>query len=96
MTARFCSPLAVDLQAFLQFKRSLGYRYARAEFTLLEFDRFLQAYAVDHREWRFDKAALAWLSSKPQRKAISVGADAAVSRQFCSYMHRLPAPRIHA
>ena len=29
------------MHAFLQFKRSLGYGYIRAEFTLREFDRFL-------------------------------------------------------
>ncbi|MGA2990904.1 MAG: tyrosine-type recombinase/integrase [Candidatus Korobacteraceae bacterium] len=96
MMARFHGPLALDLQEFLHFKRSLGYGYARAEFTLLEFDRFLQEYAIQHREWRLDQAILAWLSSKPPRKAISVNMDAAVLRQFCSYLRRLPhRPPIH-
>jgi site-specific recombinase XerD len=90
MISRFNSPICVDLRGFLQFKRTLGYRYARAEFALLEFDRFLQEYAAQDSGWRLDQAALAWLASKPHRKAISVGSDAAVLRQFYSYLHRLP------
>ena len=90
MTRRFRSPLATDLQGFLQFKRRLGYRYDRAEFTLAEFDAFLAQYADRSVAWRFDQAALAWLASKPERKALSVSADAAVLRQFCRYHRRLP------
>jgi hypothetical protein len=41
MTNIFQGPTAGELRAFLQFKRSLGYGYMRAEFTLREFDRFL-------------------------------------------------------
>ena len=36
----FRGPMATELQAFLEFKRSLGYGYLRAEFTLREFDPF--------------------------------------------------------
>jgi hypothetical protein len=71
-------PTAGELHAFLQFKRSLGYGYMRAEFTLREFDRFLIQYAAEKRRWKLDRAAIAWLSSKPGRKPISVSADAAV------------------
>src|SRR5207253_176115 len=91
MTAQFHSPLSRELQGFLRFKRSLGYRYAQSEFTLREFDRFLKKYARKHRSWRLDQAILAWLASKPQRKAISVSVDATIVRQFCRYLHRLPA-----
>jgi integrase len=90
MTLRFYSLLSDDLQGFLLFKRSLGYRYTRAEFTLLEFDRFVQKYAEQHRTWQLDQAIVAWLASKPQRKAVSVSMDAAVLRQFCSYLRRRP------
>ena len=41
----FQGPTAREMHAFLQFKRSLGYGYMRAEFTLREFDRFLIQYA---------------------------------------------------
>ena len=79
---------AGELHAFLQFKRSLGYGYMRAEFTLREFDRFL----TGHRRWKLDQAAIAWLSSKPGRKPISVSADAAVLRQFYRYLRRSSEP----
>lgn len=90
MTTRFHSPLSADLQAFLQFKRNLGFRYVRAEFTLLEFDRFLQPYAARCRAWHLDQAILAWLATKPPRRAVSVSMDMAVLRQFCLYLRRLP------
>jgi integrase/recombinase XerD len=84
----FQGPLAAEMQAFLQFKRSLGYGYVRPEFTLREFDRFLITYAAANRSWHLGQAAIAWLSSKPGRKAISVSADAAVLRQFYRYLRR--------
>ncbi len=87
---RFRSPLAEELHGFLKFKRALGYVYLRPEWSLREFDRFLLAYARSNPRWRFDQAALAWLSSKPRRKAISVSRDATVLRQLFSYLHRLP------
>jgi integrase/recombinase XerD len=90
MTAQFHGPLAGELQGFLQFKRNLGYRYARAEFTLLEFDRFLRAYSARRQTWHLDQAMVAWLASKPNRKAVSVSMDAAVLRQLCLYLRRLP------
>ena len=86
----FHGPIAGELQGFLQFKRSLGYRYMRPEFALREFDRFLIEYAATNRRWQLDRAALAWLSSKPGRKATSVSDDAAVLRQFFAYLRRLP------
>jgi integrase/recombinase XerD len=90
MKTIFHGPKAEELIAFLQFKRSLGYRYRRAEFTLREFDHFLSKYVSKNRHWRLDQAALAWLSSKPKRKAVSVSNDAAVLRQFFAYLRRLP------
>lgn len=84
----FHGPIARELNDFLQFKRSLGYGYQRVEFTLREFDRFLIEYASRNRRWRLDRAAIAWLSSKPGRKAISVSSDAAALRQFYRYLRR--------
>lgn len=88
----FRGPMAAELQAFLQFKRSLGYGYLRAEFTLHEFDLFLVHYAAKTRPWQLDRAAIAWLSTKPGRKPISVSADAAVLRQFYQYLRRSSKP----
>jgi hypothetical protein len=41
MNIIFQGPLAGELHTFLEFKRSLGFGYGRAEFALREFDRFL-------------------------------------------------------
>jgi integrase/recombinase XerD len=41
---------------------------------------------------KLDRAAIAWLSSKPGRKPISVSADAAVLRQFFRYLRRSSEP----
>ena len=90
MTVGFRSPLSDSLRGFLQFKRSLGYRYQRAEYTLQEFDRFLERDVEQDPDWRLDRAILAWLASKPERKAVSVSMDAVVLRQFCVYLRRLP------
>jgi integrase len=92
MNAIFHGPAATELQAFLRFKRSLGYGYMRAEFTLREFDRFLIDYAAKNRRWDLGRAAIAWLSSKPDRKPVSVSGDAAVLRQFYRYLHRSSEP----
>jgi integrase/recombinase XerD len=88
----FTGPVAEELLEFLHFKRSLGYRYMRAEFTLREFDRFLIEYAAKKRRWRLDQAVITWLSSKPGRKAVSVSGDAAVLRQFYRYLRRSSDP----
>jgi hypothetical protein len=56
----FQGPTAREMHAFLQFKRSLGYGYMRAEFTLREFDRFLIQYAANNRRLKLDRAAIAW------------------------------------
>ncbi len=92
MNNSFQGPTASELHAFMQFKRSFGYGYMRAEFTLREFDRFLIEYAARNRGWKLDQAAIAWLSSKPARKPISVSADAAVLRQFYRYLRRSSEP----
>ncbi len=71
-------------------KRNLGYGYVRSELILFEFDRFLGAYSQGRQAWRLDRAILAWLSSKPQRKVVSVAAEVSVLRQFCLYLRRIP------
>ena len=91
MKAQFQSRFSSELRDFLLFKRNLGYRYTRSEFTLLEFDRFLRKAEMQRRKWRIDEAMVAWLASKPHRKPTSVSMDAAVLRQFCSYLRRQPA-----
>ena len=96
MNTIFRSPVAGELHSFVQFKRSLGYGYVRAEFTLREFDRFLMRYGDSKRGWQLDRAAIAWLAAKPGRKPVSVSADAAVIRQFFAYLRRFPNVRFAA
>lgn len=90
MNQIFRSPIATELRDFLEFKRGLGYGYRRAEYTLHEFDRFLVGFAKTNRGAQLDVAAIAWLSSKPARKPVSVSMDAAVLRQLFTYLRRLP------
>jgi integrase len=94
MNKIFHGPISGELHGFLQFKRSLGYGYARAEFALREFDQFLSGYARKDPGWQLDRAAIAWLSSKPQRKPVSVSMDAAILRQLFAYLRRLPRLRV--
>ena len=94
MNKIFHGPVAGELHGFLQFKRSLGYGYARAEFALREFDRFLTDYAAKNRRWQLDRAAIEWLASKPECKPVSVSGDAAILRQFFAYLRRLPNRRV--
>ena len=86
----FYGPIAGELQGFLEFKRSLGFGYERAEFALREFDQFLSGYVKKNPRWRLDQVAIAWLASKPNRKPVSVSMDAAILRQLFSYLRRLP------
>src|ERR1017187_390464 len=94
MNKIFHGPVAGELHGFLQFKRSLGYGYARAEFALREFDRFLTDYAAKNRRWQLDRAAIEWLANKPERKPVSVSGDAAILRQSFAYLRRLPNRRV--
>ena len=88
MTVAFHSPLADELAAFLAFKRTRGYRYARAEFMLRSFDRFLSSMARRRRAWHLDQAILGWLQKRPGRKPISVAMELSVVREFWRYLHR--------
>ncbi len=90
MSKIFHGPIAGELHGFLEFKRSLGFGYARAEFALKEFDRFLSGHVRTHPRLRLDEGAIAWLSSKPNRKPVSVSMDAAILRQLFAYLRRLP------
>jgi len=89
MNQIFHGPIAGELHGFLEFKRSLGFGYGRAEFALREFDRFLSDYVKEDPRRRLDQAAIAWLASKPNRKPVSVSMDAAILRQLFAYLRRV-------
>jgi site-specific recombinase XerD len=88
MKSGFASPLAGDLDAFLAFQRSRGYKYARAEFTLRSFDRFWTRARRRKRSPELTAAIVEWLGSRPARQAISVAQDLSVIRAFWSYLRR--------
>lgn len=88
MTLSFSSSLAPELAAFLQFKRARGYGYVRAEFMLRSFDRFLISRTGRARKEGLGQTILAWLASRPDRKAITVAMDLAVIREFWRFLRR--------
>lgn len=84
----FGSPLAERFQAFLQFKRSLGHSYQRAEYTLHSFDRFVQQHTSSHQAIDLQHLILEWLGSVKGRKPVSVTNELGVLREFCHYLRR--------
>jgi integrase/recombinase XerD len=88
MTATFSSPIGPELAEFIRFKRALGYKYERAEFTLRNFDRFASAFAQMQRPFLLDKTILAWLARMPGRKPLTVSLEMGVLRRFCAHLRR--------
>ena len=85
---RFVSPLADELTSFLVFKRTRGCAYARPEFTLQDFDRFVASQVSNRSEVDLERLLLDWLAGKDGRKAKTVAFEVAVIRQFCLYLRR--------
>lgn len=85
---RFVSPLADELMSFLVFKRTRGCAYARPEYTLQDFDRFVASQVSNHSEVNLERLLLDWLAGKDGRKANTVASEVAVIRQFCLYLRR--------
>jgi len=77
-----------DIARFVEFKRTLGYKYVRAQLALESFERFVVADARTHSPMRLDRAMLAWVARAPGRKPLTVSFDICVLRQFCAYLRR--------
>ena len=88
MTVPFASPLAAEIEAFLRFKRALGHRYQRAEYTLLNFDRFAERQVTSPGPIDMRRLILEWLASANCRKPVSVTNELGVIRQFCLFQRR--------
>ena len=58
--SRFVSSLAEDVEAFLAFKRARGCKYARAEWWLRAFDRFVFERAGRAKNPRLDELIRDW------------------------------------
>jgi len=78
--------LTGDIEAFLRFKRSLGYRYARAELWLRAFARFVEQRPADALP--LEDLGRAWLERNESRKAVSVAYELGVLRQFFGFLRR--------
>jgi integrase len=80
--------LARDAQSFLRFKRAMGLGYQRAEFVLTGFVRFVALHWGDHGRAALDIAVARWTARVAGRKALTVGLEFGVVRQFCLYRRR--------
>ena len=81
---RAVESLSDRIDRFLSWKRSLGYKYARAELWLRAFDRFAHA----HSKAPLDQLIQSWLARNSARKPVTVALELSVFRQFCAYLSR--------
>jgi len=86
--SQFISSLAAEFDAFLKYKRALGCRYWRAEYTLREFDRFVARQDDPVDPARLDRLLGKWLARTQGRKPVSVTNELGVIRQFCLWRRR--------
>ncbi len=80
--------LARDAQEFLRFKRAMGISYRRAELVLNEFICFVDQTHGERCEVALDDAVMQWTTRRSGRKAVTVGLEFGVVRQFCLYRRR--------
>lgn len=90
MTATFRRPLPGDFTEFLEFKRSVGYRYDRVGSVLKSLARFFaDETAGDERRRPFDGRLLDWIALRAKgRQPVSVAKDISIAREFCAYLRR--------
>ena len=88
MTPITTKDLAKDIEAFLEFKRALGYQYRRAEFMLRNFERFVQQHRLHPAKVTLEAMVSDWLSRIDGRKPVTVALELGVIRQLCLYRRR--------
>jgi integrase/recombinase XerD len=87
MTNGYRSPLANELQAFLEFKRSLGIQYDRAEGILRRFDRFVAQTFKGRKPIDLKIAIEGWLATFHCRP-VTITNNFVVLRKFCLFLRR--------
>jgi site-specific recombinase XerD len=87
MTNGFRSRLANQLQAFLDFKRSLGIQYVGAESMLRRFDRFVAQTFKRRRPIDLKVAIEGWLATFHCRP-VTITNSFLVIRKFCLFLRR--------
>jgi integrase/recombinase XerD len=95
MRTVFSSRLARDFASFLAFKRTLGYSYRRAEFTLRAFDTFLVQEAGSTGYDRLGERMLSWLGRSAGRKPRSTACEFVVLRQLHTFLQRRRCRGLH-
>jgi integrase len=88
MTMVTASSLAEDAQKFLRFKRAMGIPYLRGEFVLQSFHRFVAQRWGEHDEVDLCQAIARWCARTGGRKAVTLGNEFGVVRQFCLFRRR--------
>src|SRR5437016_6885018 len=87
MTNGFRSRLANELQAFLDFKRSLGIQYVGAESMLRRFDRFVAETFKGRKPMDLKMAIEGWLATFHCRP-VTITNSVLVIRKFCLFLRR--------
>lgn len=80
--------LSREVAAFLVFKRALGYRYLRGEFTLRNFERFAVRGRGPQSPIDLEGVIRAWLLRTPGRRPVTLADDLGAVRQLCLYLRR--------
>ena len=88
MTVVTATQLAGDIQAFLRFKRAMGAIYARAEFDLDGFVRFVEHHWGSDGEVLLQEAITRWCVRISGRKAVTVANEFGAIRQLCLHRRR--------
>ena len=87
MSNGFRSHLAPELQAFLQFKRSLGIQYGDGEWKLRRFDRFVAERFKGRKPIDLKEAIEGWLTTFHCRP-VAIIHYFFVIRKFCLFLRR--------
>jgi hypothetical protein len=87
MTNGYRSRLANELQAFLEFKRSLGIQYDSAEWVLRRFDRFVAQTFKGRKPIDLKMAIEGWLATFHCRP-VTITNNFLVLRKFCLFLRR--------
>lgn len=88
MTPITADRLSRDIDEFLAFKRSLGFKYGRGEFILRSFERFTRLHANRRQRTCLDDMLAQWLARIDGRAPVTVALDLGVVRQLCLHKRR--------
>ncbi len=85
-TKPFVSPLASQIERFLQFKRAVGYRYRVEERELRVLDRFLASHLATKDPVMTDEINRAYLTQKRMNSETTREHCLNLLRQFCCFI----------